>query len=337
VPEKPNDRAPMAADPADSAVVRKDAAGAGEGGDGAGRVTVGGNALLPEGSRSGIAARLTPITDIAAFKTLRDLGLITEHFAAKFYHGHENCDRRGFESLLRPFLELSHPHVLPIVGFIPPTKNAGPIILSPFHEGGSLEAVLTRVRRNDPPPFWTTEGKVRVFGGLLSGLLYLHSRGIVHGDLKPSDVIIDSDGSPLLCDFLTAQLEASKFTRASQVGGPSYSAPEVSGSGDAVNRTLKADVFSFGVILYEILFGTPVFPSTLGTATIWRKALDPKPGARPVIPASAHPALRSCIQRCWVPDPQRRPKLEDLWTLLRDANFGFPDVPIALTLLSPGG
>jgi serine/threonine protein kinase len=308
--------------------------------------------LLPDASPNGNATRPAQIIDFSGFEIMRELGSSRfgivrlfrkstvsgdDFVAAKYYHEGANHERRPFESLVRPFLELSHPHIIPIVGFIPPMKNAGPVIFSPYNESESLEMILTRVRRNDPPDFWTDAGKAFLIAGLLSGLLYLHSRGIFHSDLKPSDLIIDSSGSIAIRDFLTGKLEDFKFTIASQVGNPSYSAPEVSGGcDDKIGRTAKADVFSFGVILYEIVCGQTVFPSTLAPATIWRKSHDPRPGARPVIPASIHPILRSCIQRCWVPDPSKRPKLSDLWQQLRDVRFGFPDAPIhVIRLASP--
>jgi serine/threonine protein kinase len=314
-----------------------------------GRLTVDENVLLPEGSHGGPEVRPAPITDLASLDAVREVGVSRfgvvrqlrrptvagdEFFAAKCYHVGPNRDRRQFESLMRPFLELSHPHVMPIAGLIPPIRDAGPVILSPYQEGGSLEAILDLVRQNDPPAFWTDAGKAFLIAGLLSGVIYLHSRGVVHGDLKPNDIMVDSTGSIRICDFMTGKLEDAKFTLASQVGSPSYSAPEVSGGGDSPERTMKADVFSIGLILYEIVSGQRVFPSTLSPGMIWRRAQDPKPGARPVIPRSVHDVLKSCIQRCWVPDPARRPKLVDVWKQLREVRFGFPDAPLDLIHLS---
>jgi hypothetical protein len=99
-----------------------------------------------------------------------------EYFAAKCYNVGDNPDgSQAFRDRMSPFLALSHPHVMPIVGIIEPTKACGPIVITRYSEKGSLSDVLVRVRNNDLPSFWTSEGKHRMIAGLISGFLYLHS------------------------------------------------------------------------------------------------------------------------------------------------------------------
>jgi hypothetical protein len=107
------------------------------------------------------------ITDLAGFADVRELGSSRfgavrlmrrpkadgsfEYFAAKFYNAGDNRDRgRGFSDLMEPFLDLQHPHVMPIIGLIAPTKGKGPVVLTPYSGLGSLEDVLARVRRRYP-------------------------------------------------------------------------------------------------------------------------------------------------------------------------------------------
>jgi serine/threonine protein kinase len=158
---------------------------------------------------------------------------------------------------MEQLLELSHPHLMPIVGVIPPTKRCGPIILTRYSEIGSLETVLSAVRQNSPPPIWTDSVKLRVIVGLVSGLNYLHKKGIVHRELKPNDLIIESDGTVRICGYATSILEEDKYTKRTRFGGPTYMAPEHYDDeiGEKRIRDPKTDVFSFGLILYEILTG----------------------------------------------------------------------------------
>jgi serine/threonine protein kinase len=257
-----------------------------------------------------------------------------EYFAAKFYNAGDNRDRgRAFSDLMQPFVDLHHPHVMPIVGMIAPTKGKGPIVLTPHSDLGSLEDVLARVRRNDPPPIWSDATKLWMILSLASGLIYLHFRGIVHRELKPTDLIVEKDGSLRICGSATSVLEEHKYARATQVGGPSYMAPEVyNDEAEGVKvRDPKTDVFSFGLILYELLCGGKVFASSLSAAAIMRRAMSARASDRPMIPASVPPVLREMIQRSWIPEPSRRPTMEWHWKRMRELGFRvIPGVTVSI-------
>jgi serine/threonine protein kinase len=200
--------------------------------------------------------------NIADITDLADLERSNEYFAVKFYNIGDNRDGlQAFRDPIKPFVELLHPRVMPIVGVIEPTKTRGPIIITRYSESGSLSDVFDRVRNNDPPSFWTSEGQLGMIVGLISGFLYLHSQGTFHREVKPSDLIIESDGSIRICDYVTSMFAEHHYSRASQVGSPSYMAPEVyedRSVGDKV-RDPKTDVFSFSLILYEILLDRKYF------------------------------------------------------------------------------
>jgi serine/threonine-protein kinase len=206
---------------------------------------------------------------------------------------------------------------------IPPASKQGPVLLTPYSEAGSLADVLDRVRLKDPPAFWNESGRLRMIVTLVAGLRYLHSRGIVHRELKPADLIVAADGSIRICGYATSVLEEHGFVRASQVGGPSYMAPEIynDDQNGAMVREPKTDVFAFGLILYEIVCGHKVFPPTMSAAVIMRRAMSARPSDRPVIPAEVSPIVREFISRSWVPIAQKRPSFEALWMRMRDCGF----------------
>jgi hypothetical protein len=262
----------------------------------------------------------------------------SEFFAVKFYNAGDNCEgRQAFDDRMKQFLALSHPHVMPIAGVIAPTKGSGPIILTRFSPNGSLETVLKAVREGHPPRYWNDAAKLRLIVGLVSGLIYLHNHGIVHRELKPSDIIVDSDGSVLISDYATSIFEEHKYARASQVGGPSYMAPEV--YDDQENQTKirdsKTDVFSFSLILYEILSGEKVFPLRMSAATIMRRALSPKAKDRPIIPNNLHPIFQEMISRGWTPTLSKRPTMSALWQRMADVRFElFPSVVVTFIPLN---
>jgi serine/threonine protein kinase len=306
------------------------------------------NVLFPDLMTLPPEGRPALITDMTGLEEVRQLGTSRfgtvrlfrrakesgdfEYFAAKFYIVGENREGTfGFDDRMRALLGLWHPYVMPIVGVILPQKNLGSIILTPFNENGSLADILERVSRNDPPPFWNDTTTLRMIVSLITGLNYLHNKGIVHRELKPTDLIVESDGSLLICDYATCVLEEHRFARASQVGGPSFVAPEIYGDEhDGLKlRDPKTDVFTFGLILYAILCGQPVFPSTLSGAVVIRRATSTRASDRPLIPDSLHPILRELITRSWVPPATKRPSLETLWKRMRSVRFKFfPSVEV---------
>lgn len=95
---------------------------------------------------------------------------------------------------------------------------------------------------------------------LLDGLHYAHERGIVHRDIKPANLLVAEDGRLKISDFGIARIESSHLTRASSViGSPGYMAPEQYTDRDVDRRV---DIFSAGVLLYQMLSGTMPFAGT---------------------------------------------------------------------------
>jgi eukaryotic-like serine/threonine-protein kinase len=101
---------------------------------------------------------------------------------------------------------------------------------------------------------------------------FAHQRGILHRDLKPTNILVDQQGAPYVTDFGLAKLieETSDLTRSSAVlGTPAYMAPEQA-AGKADEITLAADIYSLGAILYELLTGSPVHSGRTSLETVRR-------------------------------------------------------------------
>jgi serine/threonine protein kinase len=234
------------------------------------------------------------------------------------------------------FLTLCHPHVMRLVGIIPPMRGIGPIILTPYHPRGSLEDVLTLIRQRNDHDYRNEATQLRMIVSLVSELNYLHNRSIVHRELKPSDLIVGDDGSLLITDYVTSFLEEHKYTRASQTRGPSYMAPEV--YDDQQNGTIlgdaTSDVFSFGLILYELLTHQKVFPSSMSAALIMRRAMSTSVKERPPVPSDTNAIVRDLITLSWNAAPEKRPMMESLWKSMRGVGFHlFPTVAVTFTHL----
>ena len=165
---------------------------------------------------------------------------------------------------------------------------------------------------------------------LADGLAHAHERGIVHRDLKPANVLLTDDGQPMLLDFNLAADTKLDGAAAASVGGTlPYMAPEAlealrSGPGPADPR---CDLYSLGVILFELATGRHPFPIRPGAVDAILPAMiadrrGPPPRLREANPAVS-PAAEAIVRRLLEPDPARRygnarELLEDLERQLED-------------------
>lgn len=165
---------------------------------------------------------------------------------------------------------------------------------------------------------------------IAEGLKHAHQRGIVHGDLKPANILISDDGYPLLLDFHLSQARA--VDGAIPEGGTlPYMAPEhllAMQSDQAIDR--RSDIFSLGVVLYELLADRPPFPtpasmrSTSFEELARQRSLLPSP----LVGSSAGFTfdLDSIIRKCLAPDPEDRYQSCD--ELLIDLNRHEQSLPL---------
>lgn len=112
-----------------------------------------------------------------------------------------------------------------------------------------------------------TRHRVTILLRVLDAVAEMHQAGLVHGDLKPSNVLVDRHEKPTIVDFGLARAETdSSWTDVPRGGTPGYSAPELLTSHDEIDAS--ADVFSLGVMLYELLAGRAPFPKRTAPAVV---------------------------------------------------------------------
>jgi serine/threonine-protein kinase len=165
---------------------------------------------------------------------------------------------------------LTHPNIVGIYDF---GEDAGTYFIAmEFVKGRELQSYLESSER------FAMHDIVRIMGQLLEALDYSHRHGVVHRDIKPSNIIILADGTAKVADFGIARVESSNLTQAGMVlGTPSYMSPEQF-MGQTVDG--RSDLFSAGVILYQLLTGEK--PFTGSVTTIMHKVLqeDPLPPSK---------------------------------------------------------
>ncbi|MBL8112600.1 MAG: protein kinase [Acidobacteria bacterium] len=140
---------------------------------------------------------------------------------------------------------LSHPNIVTVhdVGEDPGTKTT--FIAMEYVEGKNLKQLL---QEKTPYPF---ERVAEIIGQVAEALDYAHRKGIVHRDVKPANIIITPEGQVKITDFGIAKIEKSNLTSTGQfLGTPNYMSPEQV-TGETVDG--RSDLFSLGVVLYELL------------------------------------------------------------------------------------
>ena len=120
------------------------------------------------------------------------------------------------------------------------------IIVSEYADGGSLNGWLKANGGKAP----TEEKALEMMRGILLGIEHLHSRSVVHRDLKPDNILLQG-GFPRITDFGISRIVGEGTMSTKAIGSPAYMSPE----SFAGNKSQQADIWSAGVIFYEMLTG----------------------------------------------------------------------------------
>ncbi len=170
-----------------------------------------------------------------------------------------------FQREIRLAARLQHPHILSVHDS---GETAGQLWFTmPFVEGESLRTRLTRERQ------LPVEDALRIGREAALALEYAHEHGVIHRDIKPENILLTRDGSTLVADFGIARAFGGGSDQLTEtgmaVGTPAYMSPEQA----AGERTLDArtDVYSLGVVLYEMLAGEPPFTGATAQVVLARR------------------------------------------------------------------
>ena len=241
-----------------------------------------------------------------------------------------NTDR--FKREIQLAAQLQHPHVVPILAA---GETSGlPYLIMPFVAGRSLRE---RLAEHGALPL---DEAVDILRDVARALAYAHGRGIIHRDIKPDNVLL-AEGSATVTDFGVAKAVSAArdsasmtLTRAgTSIGTPTYMAPEQGAADPATD--LRADIYAWGVMAYELLAGRPPF-----THDSVHKLLAAHMSEAPVpitdLRRDCPPALSALVMQCLAKDPDQRPSSasEVLRTL---AEVRTPSGSAAAALRAPGG
>jgi serine/threonine protein kinase len=155
--------------------------------------------------------------------------------------------------------------------------------------------------------------------GLAYSLQYLHSKNLIHRNVKSLNVLLDSNDYPKLCDFgLTRNVPTDDSLMTSGIGTAHWSPPEIL---QREPYSQKADICSYGMVLYEFLERKTPFNGH-NFVLIMQKIINE--GFRPQIPQHGNQRIAPLIQSCWKGHPEERPSIDSIIKGFEEGNFAFP-------------
>jgi TolB-like protein/Tfp pilus assembly protein PilF/tRNA A-37 threonylcarbamoyl transferase component Bud32 len=194
---------------------------------------------------------------------------------------------------------LDHPNILPIYE-VSESEEGLPFFSMKYATGGSLRTASPMLRTKP-------RECVRLMAKVARGIAYAHSKGVLHRDLQPGNILLDENGEAMVSDFGLAKWldQTSDLTRTLEtLGTPGYIAPEQTEC-PADKLTCAADVYSLGAILFYLLTGRPPFVGPNVLHVIHQAAASPAPRLRSLVPALDRD-LETIVGRCLESDPNAR-------------------------------
>ncbi|KAL9393858.1 hypothetical protein Peur_013143 [Populus x canadensis] len=211
---------------------------------------------------------------------------------------------REFSQEVYIMRKVRHKNVVQLIGAC--TQSPNLCIVTEFMAKGSLYNFLHKQKGVFKLP-----SLIKVAIDVSKGMNYLHQNNIIHRDLKTANLLMDENEVVKVADFGVARVQTQSGVMTAETGTYRWMAPEVI---EHKPYDYKADVFSFGIVMWELLTGE--LPYSYLTPLQAAVGVVQK-GLRPTIPKHTYPKLAELLERCWQRDPTQRPNFSQIIDILQ--------------------
>jgi eukaryotic-like serine/threonine-protein kinase len=219
--------------------------------------------------------------------------------------------RNFFLAEARTLAKLDHDNIARVLDF--GSEDGNLYLISEYISGNTLSDLMT-----NPIPW---QNAMDILLPITDGLVYAHTKGVIHRDLKPDNILIDVDNQPILSDFSLVRIIEEEETRdmtgtSVGLGSAGYISPE-QGQGKTVDY--RSDIYSVGVIFYEMVTGKRLFYATSSMEIVIQHIMANPPRPRKIIP-DLPKRVEAIILKALSKDPDKRyQSMEELASAMRSA------------------
>ncbi|KAG8893895.1 hypothetical protein FRC01_013282, partial [Tulasnella sp. 417] len=204
----------------------------------------------------------------------------------------------------------THPNILPFIGY-QVDETGTPMLVSPWCQNGNLESYI---KAN---PDLSRTDRLKLVHGAACGLAHLHSLStpIVHGDIKPQNIIVQDNYEAALCDFGISKIvvavgqRSGLTTSGNTLGSTRFQAPEIVMGESGAVATRESDVYAFGAVILATMSGKPPFGGKSDVMALIAVSSGQVPARKdhPLLPATD--PLWDLLEACWSFEPEDRPTM----------------------------
>lgn len=227
--------------------------------------------------------------------------------------------RKSYHHVINVLSKIEHPAIVPYIGYY--EKDNSIFLIEEEIEKGNLYDIVSKITENGgKDPLWDDTHKLIIAYGISCAMETLHKKRVIHREICPNNILLDSEMHPYLSDFQLSMKIKPIYDREQMVSAisPVYMSPEYMNNPFASSSTLPIDVYSYGMTIYFLITELSPFNSYKNKFEIFQDVIK---GVRPTIPENVPPHWKDLITSCLKKDPDERPTFTDICDLLESDKF----------------